>query len=149
MTERTVMDCIDGVAHGFEIVQSIFPGWEFAAADAVAIDGLHGALVVGPWHTTTAHPDDWLQTLSTFEIDLMRNGALVDHGRAENVLGGPLSALRYLVALLAREPVNPPLAAGDIVTTGTLTRVLPMAPGESWSTAISGLALDGIDIRFV
>ncbi len=36
------------VAHGFEIVQSIFPGWRFAAADTVAGFGLHGGLWVGP-----------------------------------------------------------------------------------------------------
>ena len=36
------------VAHGFEIVQSIFPGWRFALADTVAGFGLHGGLWVGP-----------------------------------------------------------------------------------------------------
>ena len=36
-----------------------------------------------------------------FEIDLFRNGVLADHGRAANVLDGPLFALRHLVELLA------------------------------------------------
>jgi hypothetical protein len=31
-----------------------------------------------------------------------------------------VSALRHLVDLLARDQINPPLAAGEIVTTGTL-----------------------------
>jgi 2-keto-4-pentenoate hydratase len=41
-----------------------------------------------------------------------------DRGHAANVLDGPLSALRHLVGLFARDPVNSHLAPGDIVTTG-------------------------------
>jgi 2-oxo-3-hexenedioate decarboxylase len=93
--------------------------------------------------------EEWLAALSRFEIDLVRNGEPADHGQAANVLDGPLSALCHLNALLARDPDNPPLAAGEIVTTGTLTRAFPVAPGESWSTRLSGVALDGIAIRFV
>jgi 2-keto-4-pentenoate hydratase len=105
-----------------EIVQSIFPGWKFSAPDAVAAFGLHGALLIGPRHSIAAYAEDWSPTLSTFEIDLKRDGTVVDHGRATNVLDGPVSALRHLVVTLVRDQVNPPLAAGEIVTTGTLTR---------------------------
>src|SRR5262244_4661762 len=45
MDEGTLITCIDWVAHGFEIVQSIFPGWVFSAPDTVAGFGLHGALL--------------------------------------------------------------------------------------------------------
>jgi 2-oxo-3-hexenedioate decarboxylase len=50
--------------------------------------------------------------------------------------------------MLATDTVNPPLAAGEIVTTGTLTRALPVKPGETWSTTLSGVALPGISVRF-
>jgi 2-oxo-3-hexenedioate decarboxylase len=63
-------------------------------------------------------------------------------------LGGPVSALRYLIDLLARDQVNPPLAAGEIVTTGTLTRAFPVAVGETWTTELIGVALSGICVRF-
>jgi 2-oxo-3-hexenedioate decarboxylase len=145
--ERALLRCIDGVAHGFEIVQSIFPGWSFTAPDAVAAFGVHGALLLGPWHPVTANRE-WEQSLSTFTVDLLRDGEVVDRGQASNVLGGPLSALRYLVELLARDSVNPPLAAGEIVTTGTLTRVPPVVPDEIWSTALTGLALGNIAVQF-
>src|SRR5918995_637808 len=91
---------------------------------------------------------DWLGSLATLRIDLRRDGTVVDQGRASNVLGGPLSALRHLVEVLASDPVNPPLTAGEIVTTGTLTRAFPVAPGETWATELTGVALDGIAIRF-
>ena len=149
MDERTLLAGVDWVAHGFEVVQSIFPGWQFSAPDTVAAFGLHGALLIGPRHSIATHAEDWSRTLSTFEIDLKRDGTVVDHGFATNVLGGPVSALRYLIDLLARDQVNPPLAAGEIVTTGTLTRALPVAPSETWTTELTGVALDGIGVRFV
>jgi len=50
--------------------------------------------------------------------------------------------------LLAADDVNPPLAEGEIVTTGTLTRALPIATGEKWRTELTGIALEGIEISF-
>jgi 2-oxo-3-hexenedioate decarboxylase len=50
--------------------------------------------------------------------------------------------------VLASDPGNPSLVAGEIVTTGTLTGALPVSPGETWTTALTGVALDGIAIRF-
>jgi 2-oxo-3-hexenedioate decarboxylase len=147
MDERALLGCIDGVAHGFELVQSIFPGWSFTAPDAVAAFGLHGALLLGPWHPVTAN-EEWEQALATFTVELLCDGELVDRGQASNVLGGPLSALHHLVELLARDSVNLPLAAGEMVTTGTLTRVPPVAPGEVWSTALTDVTLDGIRVQF-
>jgi 2-oxo-3-hexenedioate decarboxylase len=148
MDERALLGCVEWVAHGFEIVQSIFPGWQFALADTVAAYGLHGALMIGPRHEIGGGIDDWLSALFGFTIDLRRDGKTVDHGRATNVLGGPLSALRHLVAVLADDPVNPPLASGEIVTTGTLTRAFPVAPSQTWSTALTGITLDGAAVRF-
>lgn len=146
MDEAALLGCVDWVAHGFEIVQSIFPGWKFSAPDTVAAFGLHGALLIGPRHAIAG--TDWRETLSSFAIDLKRNDETLDQGRAENVLGGPLSALRHLVDLLAHDPANPPLAAGEIITTGTLTRALPVAPGETWSTALTGVGLAPIQLHF-
>lgn len=148
MDERALLGCIDAVAHSFEVVQSIFPGWSFTAFDAVAAFGLHGSLLLGPWHPVAGNEERWAQELSTFMVDLLRDGMVVDRGQASNVLGGPITALRHLVDLLARDPINPALAAGEIVTTGTLTRVPPVASGERWTTELAGVALDGIEVRF-
>ena len=147
--EAGILACVDWVAHGFELVQSIFPAWKFALADTVAAYGLHGALMIGPRHPIAGQREDWLRRLTDLEIDLTRDGTVVDHGRAVNVLGGPVSALRYLIAVLVADPVNPPIAAGEIVTTGTLTRAFPVAPGQAWRTALTGVPLEGIAVRFV
>ena len=58
MDERELIRCIDWIAHGFEIVQSIFRNWSFQAADTVAAYGLHGRLFIGPRHSAEARRDD-------------------------------------------------------------------------------------------
>ena len=42
MDAQALIRCIDWIAHGFEIVQSIFPNWSFRPPDTVAAYGLHG-----------------------------------------------------------------------------------------------------------
>lgn len=149
MDERAILDCVDWVSHGFEIVQTAFPGWKFAPADTVAAYGLHAALFVGKRHSVAGREDEWLRKLATFEIDLYRDGTHIDHGRAANVLDSPLSALRHMLALLADDKINPPLAAGEIVTTGTLTKAMPIAAGQTWSTKLTGIELEGAELAFV
>lgn len=148
MNAAQLLSCVGWAAQGFEIVQSIFPEWRFAAADTVAAFGLHGALLIGQRHPLRGAEAVWTSELSAFEIDLYRAGEPADHGSARNVLDGPLFALRHLVEVLAQDQTNPPLAAGEIVTTGTLTRALPIRPGEAWSTRLTGIALEGASVRF-
>jgi 2-oxo-3-hexenedioate decarboxylase len=150
MDAAALMDCIDGVAHGFEIVQSLFPGWRFRATDTVAAFALHGRLFVGPFMAVAGADARaaWLTALSAFEVVLSRDGVLVDRGQGANVLGSPLLALLYFVRGLdavAGERLHP----GDIVTTGTVTRAFPVRPGETWSTTIAGLPLAGLTLDFV
>jgi 2-keto-4-pentenoate hydratase len=140
MDEPTLLTCLDWVAHGFEIVQSIFPHWQFSAEDSVAANGVHGALLIGQRHKIGSRAADWQRALSTFETDPLCDGRLIDRGHSANVLDGPVSALRHLVGLLARDPINPPLAAGEILTTGTHTRAMPVRPEALHSTVSRSMA---------
>lgn len=72
----------------------------------------------------------------------------MDCGYGSNVLEGPISVVRHVVDLLARDPDNPPLAAGEIISTGTLTRALPVKAGETWTTKLKGIALKGVSLQF-
>ena len=40
----------------------------------------------------------------------------------------------------------PPLVAGEIVTTGTITDAWPVAPGETWSSDYGALGLQGMTL---
>jgi len=148
MDAGQLLGCIGWVAQGYEIVQSVYPNWRFAPADTVAAFGMHGALLIGPRRPLRGGEHAWAASLSTFEADLYRDGELIDHGSARNVLDGPLFALRHLVEVLDKDAHNPPLTAGEIVTTGTLTQAPHIRAGEEWSTRLTGVGLDGTSVRF-
>jgi len=144
-----ILECIEWIAPGFEIVQSHFPDWKFTAADCTAAFGLHGALVVGaPVALTPDNRAALAAALPTFTLRLSRGGALVDTGRGENVLGGPPLALAHLVRVLAQSPRAPQLAAGEVVTTGTVTDAWPVSPGETWTSDYGALGLAGLTLSF-
>jgi 2-oxo-3-hexenedioate decarboxylase len=148
MDDAAILECVEWIAHGFEIVQSHYAGWKFAAADTVASGGLHGAYYLGPQADPAADRPRWLATLKDFEVLLYRDGVRMDRGFAGTVLDGPLSAIRHLTGVLADDPHNPPVGAGEIITTGTLTRAFPVKPGERWRTEMLGIGLPGNEIGF-
>jgi 2-oxo-3-hexenedioate decarboxylase len=148
MSDSALLDCVEWVALGYEIVQSIFPDWQFSAADTVAANALHGALLIGTRHPIAPRRTEWQRELSTFEVELYCNSTLVRHGGGSLVLGSPISALRHLVGLLANDPHNPPLCAGEVISTGTLTVAMPVRPDERWTTRAAGIPLEEITIRF-
>lgn len=148
MNEEELIDCIDWISLGYEVVQSIFPGWKFTAADTIAANALHGALLIGNRHEVAPRKDAWLSELSSFEAELSCDGRTIQTGGGEVVLGSPLRALHHLVTLLADDPHNPPLGAGELVSTGTLTLAMPVREGQSWTTKLRGIPLEDIELRF-
>src|SRR5262245_48223780 len=90
MDDAALLTCVAWVAHGYEMVQSIYPGWKFAQPDAVIVDGHHAALLIGPRHGIGADAGEWLRRLTSFEVELFCDGKLMDKGHALNVLEGPL-----------------------------------------------------------
>ncbi len=148
MGDDTLLDCIDWVALGYEIVQSIYPGWKFTAADVVAANGVHGCLLVGNRHPVAPRKARWLGELAAFDVVLSCDGTESQRGGGALVLGSPLNALRHLVDLLAKDRHNPPLRAGEIISTGTLTLAMPVAAGQTWTTKASGIPLEDISVRF-
>lgn len=144
-----LLEAIDWVAASFELVQCHFPDWRFRAADTIADGGLHGALVVGtPVPVTDFAREQWLRGLAAAEVALYRGPDRVDTGTAANVLGGPLHALAHLCETLRGQPESAPIAAGEIVTTGTITDAHPVAPGQTWHSSYFGVPLAGLTVAF-
>ena len=149
MPEAEIMGCIDWVAHGFEIVHSVFPGWRLTAADAVAACGVHTALLVGRKHDVGKDRVGWMHQISEFSVVLADGHAVSKAGKAKNVLGGPLSAIRHCLDVIAHFPGSEPISAGETVTTGTLTDAMPVKPGETWTTTFAGCDLEGLSLQIV
>ena len=144
-----ILGCVEWIAPGFEIVQSHFPDWKFTAADCTAAFGLHGALVVGaPLALTPQNRVTIAAALPTFTLRLRRGGALIDTGIGANVLGSPALALAHLARVLGTQPQAPPLAAGEVITTGTVTDAWPVAAGETWTSDYGALGLSGLALAF-
>lgn len=143
-----ILACVDGIAHGFELVQSHYPAWQFQAADTVADGALHGALFVGPFEDPAALGPDLLEKLERFRVELSCDGIRRETGVGANVLGSPLAAMAHLLGVLADRPADEAFQAGELVTTGTLTRAYPVHAGQTWSTALDGIGLSGLRIAF-
>ena len=143
-----VMACVDWVAHGFEMVQSHYPGWKFQAPDAIADRGLHARLLVGKRQAVDALGAGLQEALADFTLVLSEGGVARETGKGANVLGNPLAALTHLMQVLAKQLPHRPLQANELVTTGTVTSAYSVLPGQTWQTAINGIALPGLSVVF-
>lgn len=134
MSLEELQRCIAWVAHGFEIVHTHYAGWRFTAPDTAADFALHGRLFVGPrvapWPTMAAD-------LAALRLTLSCDGVQKDQGQGSVVLDGPLHALKAMVEAMASTTPHWRIAAGEVVTTGTLTDAWPLLPDQLWQTAIS------------
>jgi 2-oxo-3-hexenedioate decarboxylase len=132
--------CIAWVAHAFEVVHTHFEGWRFTAPDTAADFALHGRLRVGP----RAPVADWPTLgadLAALQVELLCDGEVKDRGQGAIVLDGPLSALQSMVEAMASTTPQWSIAAGDVVTTGTITDAWPLVPGQRWQTRLSDARL--------
>lgn len=153
-TLEDMADCIEWMAHGFELVACPFPNWKFEAADAVAAFGLHGSLIIGEPHMlSSATRRNLADILTAASVSLSYSeGAefrLHSAGFGSNVLDSPLHALLNLHETLKTQPQFEPLTAGEVISTGTLTDAYPVKAGQTWSTAFSGVALPGMTLSFI
>jgi 2-keto-4-pentenoate hydratase len=149
-TLEAISDCIEWMAHAFEIVICPFPEWKFEEADVVAAFGLHGALLIGePKLLSAASRRNLSDVLANASVSVSCGGELRSAGFGSDVWASPVHALWQLNQILASQPQFAPLTAGEIITTGTWADVLPIEPRQTWATAFSGVGLPGLTISFV
>jgi 2-keto-4-pentenoate hydratase len=142
---QRLAESIEWVAHGFEVVQSVYPGWKFDAAQVFAAQAMHGALLVGPRVPIAALGADPVAALASLRLSLQDGDRPVADGVGSNVLDGPVQALGHLVTELARRGSR--LAVGAIITTGTLTDAQPLTAGQRWRTRLEGVPLPGLALE--
>lgn len=153
-TVEEIAECIEWMAHGFELVVCPFPGWKFEVVDAIAAYGLHGSLIIGEPHMlssgTRRHLSDILpQANVSLSYSEGADFILQSAGFGSDVLESPVHALWHLHQMLKTQPHFAPLAAGELIATGGLTHAYPIKAGQTWSTAFSGVALPGLTVSFI
>ena len=147
LSVEALVDCLEWAAIGFEIVDSHFPGWRFTAADAVADFGVHAALVVGtPWRLEPGDPRRTAAVLRDLTVRLSRGPETVAEGEGRNALGSPVLAVGHLARVIRAQSWAPPLAGGEVITTGTLTALPRVHPGEHWRVDVVGAPLAPLEL---
>ena len=146
-TAEDLLDCIDWMAQGYEIVVTPLDGKAPTVPQAIMQGGMHGSLLIGAMRPVAELGDDLVARLAEITVELRCDGELKEVGSGANVLGNPLNAILHLMEGLEREG-RPPLKAGEIVTTGTLTAAYHVSPGQRWTTTLQGVALPDLDVTF-
>jgi 2-oxo-3-hexenedioate decarboxylase len=143
-----VLDAVDWLALGFEIVDCVYADWKFEPSDFVAAFGLHAALIVGtPLVVTAANVPLLVDALPRFTVDLQADGRSVAQGSGKNSLRSPALCLGELASAIARQPGAEPLAAGELVSSGSLTEAQPISPGTAWTAVLDGIGLSPLTLR--
>jgi 2-keto-4-pentenoate hydratase len=142
------LEAVEWLALGFEIIDCPYADWKFQPADFVAAYGLHAALVVGePLMVTRSNIPELLEQLPRFTVRLAKNGDLVEAGSGRNSLRSPALCLVELATAMAKQDGAEPLAAGDLVSSGTLTESTPIQPGGTWTASVEGIDLQALTLR--
>ena len=130
----TLKDVISAVAYilpAVEIVDSAIAGWNIALVDTVADNASSGGYVLGDSPRLLTQVD-----LRTCGMLLSRDGKLVSHGVGAACLGNPLNALLWLAKKMME--METPLRAGNLVLSGALGPMVPVAAGEHYLVEIQG-----------
>ncbi len=144
-----ILEAVEWLAPSFEIVDCHFADWKFDPADSVADFSFHWRLVIGAPVAVGGDLAGLADHIHGCNVTLLKEREIVDRGVGANALGHPALALAFLADILARQGQFDPLAAGEIITTGTLTAAMPVAPGETWSSRYEGLpGVTGLSLSF-
>lgn len=120
------------VVAALEIVDSRIAAWDIDIVDTVADNASSGLFALGGRHIGLGDLD-----LPACLMTLRRDDEVVSTGSGAACLGNPLDAVAWL-AKTARDHGRP-LRAGEIVLSGALGPMVPVAPGDSFHLRISGL----------
>jgi 2-keto-4-pentenoate hydratase len=139
---------VDWLAIGFEVIDCPYPKWKFQPGDFVASFGLHAALVIGERITVRSDQIAKLANdLGRFKVRVLKGGEFVEEGSAKNALRNPSLCLAELGRAALHQAPFEPLAAGEIISTGTLTAGQAAASGDVWTVEVEGIALPPLELR--
>lgn len=144
------LEAVEWLALGFEIIDCPYADWKFQPADFIAAYGLHAALIVGePGWVTASNISGLAEQLPKFKVRLLKDGQLVEEGSGRNSLRSPALCLAELASAMAKQNGAESLAAGDLVSSGTLTASTPIQAGATWTASVEGIDLPALTLTLV
>lgn len=131
VTPADVLDAIEAAIPCFEIVDSRIRDWKIRIEDTVA-DNASCGLVVLSRARLEPRGIDWAHT----PLTVSKNGAPLSTGTGEFAMGSPLLCVAWLANTLGELGV--PLLAGELILSGSLVPLEPIAPGDRFSLEFAG-----------
>src|SRR5262245_26664819 len=115
---------ITAVSAGVELHNYRFWYGKPSSQELIASNGIHAALVVAERHKLP--PDT---NLDLEKVKILVNGVLAAAGTGTEIMGGPLSSLRWLVRHLASRGLC--VRAGDLVIPGSAVKLISVGAGDN------------------
>jgi 2-oxopent-4-enoate/cis-2-oxohex-4-enoate hydratase len=139
VTEAQVLDATDYVSPCFEIVDSRIENWKIRIQDTIADNASCGVFVLGAARTRPRDLD-----LAAVKMEIRKNGEPVASGEGRAVQGHPATAVAWLANTLGKFGI--PFLKGEIILSGSLAPLLPVAPGDRFEMTLEGIG--GASIGF-
>jgi 2-keto-4-pentenoate hydratase len=124
LDDDTLRMAISGVSPGLEVHNYRFWYGRPTSQELIASNGLHAALVIGARNSFSPQVD-----LKRERVTLVINGVEAAAGFGEDIIGGPLESLRWLIVHLRQTGHR--LRAGDLVIPGSPTQLVRVKPGDA------------------
>lgn len=138
VTVHDVLLATEAVSACFEIVDSRIRDWKIGILDTVADNASAAAFVTG------ARVAPRGLDFATCGMVVEKNGRLLSTGAGAAALGSPLNCVAWLANALGE--LGTPLRAGDVVLSGALAPLEPVAPGDRMRLRIGGIGT--VEARF-
>jgi len=139
VTNADVAAATLGVMPCFEIVDSRIRDWQIKIQDTIADNASCGLFVLGDRLVDPADLD-----LTVCGMVLEKNGEIIATGAGAAALQSPLNAVAWLANTLGAYGIG--LEAGEVILSGSLAALIPVAAGDCMSMKIGGLG--SASVRF-
>lgn len=131
ITPEQVIEASAACALAVEIVDSRIADWRIKLVDTIADNASYGGFALGPWDAAMRLAD-----LPALAMEIHHNGSLAAQGLGAAALGSPARSTAWLANKLSEFGIG--LEPGDIILSGGLTRMLPVAAGDSFVFSLTG-----------
>lgn len=139
VTPADVLAATDYIIPAIEIVDSRIKDWKIKLVDTVADNASCGLYVLGENKVKLNGID-----LKEIEMQLLKNGEVINEGKGTDVLGDPAICVAWLANKLSEYDVT--LKAGEVILSGALSAAVVAEPGDKFTASFS--TLGEVNVQF-